>query len=131
MRRLLADQQQPDAQRLGAAAATFVQARLRMQDVREYLVDALGTYASLQRFTPRQGLTLHPRCIFATAYDFSGTYVDLIPCGMRLLVLSYFRSVSLMLARSFPSLTGRAADLHATLYDWSISTAKCLDQMVQ
>jgi len=24
-----------------------------MQDVREYLLDALGTYASLQRFTPR------------------------------------------------------------------------------
>jgi hypothetical protein len=57
-RRLLADQQKSDAQRLGAAATEFVQTRLRMQDVREYLLDALGTHASLQRFTPRHGLTL-------------------------------------------------------------------------
>ena len=59
-RRLFADQRQPDAQRLGAAATTFVQTQLRMQDVREYLLDALGTYAGLQRFTPRRGPTLDP-----------------------------------------------------------------------
>ena len=54
-RRLLADQPQSDAARLGAAATMFVQTRLRMQDVREYLLDALGTYAGLQQFTPRRG----------------------------------------------------------------------------
>ena len=46
----------PDARNLGAEATAFVQKRLRMQDVREYLLDALGTYASLQRFTPRRAL---------------------------------------------------------------------------
>ena len=46
-------EQRPDAHSLGAEATAFVQKRLRMQDVREYLLDALGTYASLQRFAPR------------------------------------------------------------------------------